>query len=161
MAFEITDSITFQKNIIIEAGTGIGKSLAYLIPAFLSIKSNDKPIIVSTNTINLQEQLIRKDIPQLVKALSSSNIPAINYTVLKGKSNYICTQKIFNELNSSDIRSEDTYILSKILIWLTQTQNGERSDINLRKKFDLEWWRKLSAESSDCLHNHNNCFLLY
>ena len=159
MAFEITDSITSQKNIIIEAGTGIGKSLAYLIPAFLSIKSNDKPIIVSTNTINLQEQLIRKDIPQLVKALSSSNIPAINYTVLKGKSNYICTQKIFNELNSSDIRSEDTYILSKILIWLTQTQNGERSDINLRKKFDLEWWRKLSAESSDCLQNHNNCFL--
>ena len=159
MAFEITDSIKSQKNIIIEAGTGIGKSLAYLIPAFLSAKSNNKPIIISTNTINLQEQLIQKDIPQLVKALSASNIPAISYTALKGKSNYICTQKFFNELNSDDLRPEDTYILSKIFIWLTQTQNGERSDINLRKKFDLEWWRKLSAESSDCLQNHNNCFL--
>jgi len=132
----------YAKILMVEAETGIGKSLAYLVPAVLS----GKKTVVSTATINLQDQLIDKEIP-LIERILDEQISAI---CVKGRQNYLCHYRWYQYRSSPQLRLVDDEQLAKIESWLETTQTGDRAE--------LEWladrsvlWPKISAHSYQCL----------
>src|SRR5881397_1597512 len=90
MAVAVARALEKQEHLAVEAGTGVGKSLAYLVPAILFAVANEKKAIVSTHTINLQEQLTEKDLPMLERILPVK----FQFTMLKGRANYLCTRRL-------------------------------------------------------------------
>ncbi len=142
-AFEMSD------HFIIEAGTGVGKSIGYLMPAILWAKSQNKRVVISTNTINLQDQLIGKDIPLLQQGLEAPFIA----TVIKGKGNYLCPRRVetirrFRPHNTTELR-----ILAKILIWTLESQSGDKSEITLRGNVEHEVWNRFTAQDDNCSYD--------
>ncbi len=162
---QIVDSaISNKKHLIIEAGTGVGKSLAYLIPAIKHAISHNEKVVISTNTINLQEQLVSKDLPALVSLLENLKVipeGGIKYSLLKGKSNYLCVSRLNYMSNATEISSDEARLLSKIHLWMGSTQNGDRTEINLSSR-DLAVWNRISsAENLWCpnLRGDDTCYL--
>ena len=166
MAKHVTDALNNLQFLAVEAGTGTGKSMAYLLPAVewsTTNRENRERIIISTNTKNLQEQLFFKDIPT-VYAVSTNKFKAV---LLKGKSNYLCLDKWKSTLIDMDQRltpSERTRILP-LLLWADQTQTGdisENSGFQLYQNIGL--WAKLIAENNYCpgrsCKYYNDCFLM-
>ncbi|MEA1977785.1 MAG: helicase C-terminal domain-containing protein, partial [Chloroflexota bacterium] len=145
MVRAVTEALSESKHLLVEAGTGTGKSMAYLAPAFAWATQNGQPVVISTNTLNLQDQLIHKDIPDLNQALGAEYQAA----VLKGRGNYLCPRR-FNTLRSLGPRSsEETRVLTKLLLWLTNGGSGDRSELNLPREESVIWAR-LSADNEDC-----------
>lgn len=124
---------------IVEAGTGVGKSLAYLVPALRS----GKKIVVSTGTIALQEQLFRKDIPMVVQAL---DVPA-RITLLKGRSHYLCKQKLQRMQSERLIAGSRT--MQQMWEWGGRTLTGDRSELPFVPPADE--WEQLDADADDCV----------
>ena len=117
MAKAISKALNLEQRLIVEAGTGVGKSAAYLLPAILYSLKNNLRIVISTNTINLQEQLLEKDIPNILSALQDcKDIPIehFNYTLLKGRNNYVCLKKWSQLESNSTLSVEESKILSKL-----------------------------------------------
>ncbi len=142
----VSEALSDGNHLMVEAGTGTGKSMAYLIPAALwSIKNNYR-VIISTNTINLQEQLINKDIPDLKAALGLE----LQAAVLKGRSNYLCPRRLENFRRRGPSSTEEMRVLGKILVWLQGTHSGDRSEINLNGPNEREIWMRFSAEDEGC-----------
>jgi ATP-dependent DNA helicase DinG len=135
-----------SKLALIEAGTGTGKSLAYLVPAILWSVQNKQRVVVSTNTINLQEQLINKDLPFLKSALSS----AFKAVLIKGRSNYVCLGKIDSLEKEGDhlIDSEERAELKALIQWAHNTSDGSRSDLSVLPSPPV--WEKVACESDNC-----------
>ena len=163
MAEAVAEAINGQRRLIVEAGTGVGKSLAYLLPAVLYALKNNKRVVVSTNTINLQEQLLSKDVPTLVDALREAaheGVEDFQYSQLKGRANYLCLKRWLH-LRSADSLSEDeARLLSKILVWMGGTKTGDRSELNLSAGRPASPWGRLSAEGAlDCSGVYGVCFL--
>ena len=163
MARAVADAIGEGKRLMVEAGTGVGKSLAYLVPAALYALKNNVRVVVSTNTINLQEQLLTKDIPDVVKALADVegvSTDDLRVTLLKGRANYLCLQR-WSHLRSSDSLSDDeARMLSKALVWLRATATGDRSELNLGSRKVAAPWDRLSAQGApDCTGLNGVCFL--
>ena len=131
---------------LIEAGTGVGKSLAYLVPAVHWAVANKQKIVVSTNTINLQEQLIHKDLPALRQALG------LDFTavLMKGRSNYVCKRKARDlRRDASQLGAEDRLEeIRQLLEWIGQTRDGSRSDLNFVPESDT--WELLCCEADSC-----------
>ena len=90
MAVEVAEALGKSRHLIVEAGTGVGKSLAYLIPAILHAVSQNKKAVISTHTINLQEQLTEKDLPMLKQILPVE----FSFAMLKGRANYLCSRRL-------------------------------------------------------------------
>jgi ATP-dependent DNA helicase DinG len=147
----ITEGISTGQHLLAEAGTGVGKSFAYLIPAALWAHQNGLRVVVSTNTINLQDQLINKDIPDLQQALDLD----IRATVLKGRSNYLCPRRVEILRRRGPETPEEIRVLAKVLVWLEGSSTGDRSEINLNGPIEREIWTKLSA--ADDLCTAENC----
>ena len=145
--------------VAIEAGTGTGKTFAYLIPAIHWAVKNKERVVVSTNTINLQEQLIKKDIPTLLSALGVD----CRAVLVKGRGNYLCRRKLamlereFDLLTTEDERKT----LESIVAWSKQTRDGSRSDLNFVPKTEI--WEKVNAESDTCARarciHFSDCFV--
>ncbi len=133
-------------HIMIEAGTGTGKSIAYLLPSILWALQNGERVVISTNTINLQDQLITKDIPALVSALGAP----VEAAVLKGRSNYLCPRRLAAIRRRRPTSVDELRTLAKILVWLPQTTSGDRSEISLRGPVENLMWQRLSAEDEGC-----------
>ncbi len=131
MAREILDSLLEKRNLLIEAGTGVGKSFAYLIPAILS----GEKTIVSTSSLALQDQLVKKDLVFLRKALPEK----FSFGILKGKNNYVCLKREREYGGSGKF-----YI--RFRKWLSETETGEKSDIPFTPKF----WPEVCGDSQDC-----------
>ena len=146
MLREITLSLSEGRHLLIEAGTGVGKSMAYLIPAALWAIQNNQRVIISTNTINLQDQLINKDIPDLRDALKID----LRAVVMKGRSNYLCPRRLENMRRRGPENTEEMRVLGKVLVWLQGTKTGDRSEINLNGPGDRSVWTKLSADDEAC-----------
>lgn len=158
----VIDTFNRHKNTFVEAGTGTGKSIAYLIPALYWNKLNQEPVVVSTNTINLQEQLINKDLVLLKKVL---DFP-FKSVLVKGRSNYVCRRK----LNLLSKRSQEFFEnepekqmeYSRILHWIEDTETGTRSDVNF--VIDSEIWSEIASESDLCLNTacpyFDKCFFM-
>ena len=149
MIEKISDAFNQQKIAVVEAGTGVGKSLAYLIPAIYWATQNNERCVISTNTINLQEQLIKKDIPFLKKALGIE----FNSILVKGRGNYICLRKI-QALESDQellIQDENQDELKLIVKWSKVTKDGSKADLNFIPNSAV--WEQVCSESDSCLRS--------
>ena len=144
MSKDIEKSLNENKKALIEAGTGTGKTLAYLIPTLEYALENNLKAIISTNTINLQEQLINKDIP-LVKELIGQDF---KYTLVKGRGNYLCKRKLQNAIMEESDDSEDKEILLNLQKWNETTKYGDRNE--LRYGISFEIWEKVNCELDLC-----------
>lgn len=145
MAQEVTTALNKGEQLMIEAGTGTGKSLAYLIPAALWALKNDQRVTVSTNTINLQEQLLGKDIPQ-ARAVVGAQLRA---ALMKGRGNYLCPRRLQTLRRRKPANLDELRTLAKLLVWLQESDSGDRGEITLRAG---EWavWSRLSAQDEGC-----------
>ncbi len=160
----VTAAIYGQRHLVIEAGTGVGKSLAYLLPAVLFAVSRGQRVVVSTNTINLQEQLIGKDIPALQSVLEDSGLldaDVLRVATLKGRTNYLCLRR-WRQLSRSDsLNADDAKLLAKTSLWLQETASGDRGEVSLMGR-DAATWNHISAgEKGFCLDMRDGspCFL--
>ena len=123
MAEAIARAVEESQNLIAEAGTGTGKTFAYLVPAILS----GKKVIVSTGTKNLQDQLFNKDLPVIRKAVKKPFMAAL----LKGRSNYLCSYRLKNAFESTlGFSKEDAAALAKIKSWAQRTKIGDVSEMS-------------------------------
>ena len=150
MAQYIQEAINEDKKIIVEAGTGTGKTLAYLIPAIKWAVANKKKVIVATNTINLQEQLLLKDIP-LAKSIIKDEF---SYVLVKGRNNYVC-KRLFNELalgKNIDIETfsiEAREQIEYILKWGNKTKTGDKAELPFEVYPDV--WELVQSTTELCL----------
>ena len=142
----IATAFSESRHFVIEAGTGVGKSFAYLVPAALWATQNNTRVVISTNTINLQDQLIRKDIPDLAAALNID----LRASVMKGRSNYLCPRMLGILRRRKPRDKEEMRVLAKILIWLQENKSGDRAEINLTGPGERAVWRRISAEDDSC-----------
>ena len=146
----IQEAINEDRKIIVEAGTGTGKTLAYLIPAIKWAVTNKKKVIIATNTINLQEQLLLKDIP-LAKSIIKEEF---SYVLVKGRNNYLC-KRLFNELalgKSIDIETfslEAREQIEYILKWGNKTKTGDKSELPFEVFPDV--WELVQSTTELCL----------
>jgi DNA polymerase-3 subunit epsilon/ATP-dependent DNA helicase DinG len=169
MAEAVRQAFARGGHYLVEAGTGVGKSLAYLLPAAIDAVRNGRRVVVSTNTIALQEQLLQKDIPALRRILLQAGFIAhereFRASLLKGRSNYLCLQRWIANYASGLGDPDFARLGSAMLLWLPETSTGDRSELNLAPD---EWavWQRFSAQDADCLARQNryvregNCFLL-
>ena len=142
----VTNALSHGNHLMVEAGTGVGKSFAYLVPAALFAIQNNTRVVVSTNTINLQDQLIQKDIPDLRAALSLD----LRAAVLKGRANYLCPRRLENFRQYSPHNADEMRVLAKVLVWQLQNESGDRNELNLNGNPEREVWTRLSAEDDAC-----------
>ncbi len=142
----ITHAISEGQHLLAEAGTGVGKSFAYLIPAALWALTNGTRVVISTNTINLQDQLINKDIPDLQEALDLD----LRAIVLKGRNNYLCPRRLEAMRRRGPESPEEMRVLAKIFVWLQGSTTGDRGEINLNGPIEREVWSRLSAADDGC-----------
>jgi ATP-dependent DNA helicase DinG len=146
MALAVFENLRDKTHIFIEAPTGIGKSFAYLVPAIYYAKETGKKALISTHTINLQEQLIHKDIPVLKEILPVDFKSAL----LKGKNNYLCPNRLAIALQKSNslFETEERKTLEKIYKWASETSDGTISDLDF--KIDHNVWSYVCAEHGIC-----------
>ncbi len=154
---------------LIEAGTGVGKSLAYLLPAALHALQNEDRVVVSTNTINLQEQILGKDIPQLRRMLVEAGVikseADLRVSLLKGRGNYLCLRRFAANAVMAAGDPDFAHLNASMYLWLQETATGDRSELSLDHT-DYVTWPRVSAAETDCLARQNtyvrdgSCFLL-
>lgn len=150
MLIDIVDLYNHKGIALIEAGTGTGKSIAYLLPALLWAVLYNERTLISTNTITLQEQLIHKDIPQLIKALNLD----VKAVLVKGMNNYLCLRKLEDTKHELRVLSPaEATELEKIEEWAGATKDGSRSDLGFVPSYTV--WDKVGAEKDAC--NHREC----
>jgi ATP-dependent DNA helicase DinG len=145
MAFAVAEAFNKGQLAVVEAGTGTGKSLAYLVPALLWAKANQERVVVSTRTINLQEQLIRKDLPFLLRA-SGLEFYAV---LVKGRSNYYCLRRGDNagrELGLFD--QERVAELQQVIEWAAHTTDGSKEDLSFIPNYQV--WDEVCCEGDQC-----------
>lgn len=142
----VSEALSDGRHLLVEASTGVGKSFAYVIPAAVWAIKNNTRVVISTNTINLQDQLINKDIPSVREAL---NLP-LQAAVLKGRSNYLCPRRLEALRRKGPENGEELRVIAKVLVWLRQTSSGDRSEINLNGPVEREIWSRFSAEDEGC-----------
>src|SRR5438874_1852836 len=146
MAMAVARALEAKEHLVVEAGTGVGKSLAYLVPAILFAVPNKKRAVVSTHTINLQEQLVEKDLPMLAKILPGK----FSFTMLKGRQNYLCTRRLHKALQQADslFTSPEIEELKRIHEWSKRTHDGSLSDFDIEP--DLKVWSQVCSERGIC-----------
>src|SRR5262245_43282396 len=129
MAVAVARALENREHLAVEAGTGVGKSLAYLIPAILHAVVRKKKAIISTHTINLQEQLTEKDLPMLANILP---VP-FPFTMLKGRGNYLCTRRLQKARQQAGnlFSSSEAAELDRIFEWSKKTADGSLSDFDV------------------------------
>ena len=147
MALNLAMAMNKGEHALAEAGTGTGKSLAYLVPALLWARLNKKRVVVSTNTINLQEQLIYKDIPMLQRSIPGS----FKAVLVKGRANYLCKRKFRDLLQhgESQVDQNDLHNLQDLANWEQQTRDGSKSDLGFSPSNSL--WELACSDSDVCL----------
>ncbi|PWU17627.1 MAG: ATP-dependent helicase [Verrucomicrobia bacterium] len=146
MAVAVARTLQNRKHLAVEAGTGVGKSLAYLVPAILHAVANKKKAVICTHTINLQEQLTQKDLPMLQKVLPVK----FSFTMLKGRANYLCTRRLHKAMQQSGhlFTSSEGEELQRIYDWSKSTQDGSLSDFDVEP--DVKVWTQVCSERGLC-----------
>ena len=162
MAACVAQALSDSTTVVAEAGTGTGKSLAYLVPAALFAVHNECRILVSTHTRNLQDQLVAKDLP-VVKKLAGDDF---RFSVLKGRANYLCQQRFRRLLTGElgDFSYRERMGMLPLIRWAQETATG---DIEEQNQFNIKWfgriWHMISAESHSCqgrrCEQFHNCYL--
>jgi ATP-dependent DNA helicase DinG len=158
LAVAVAEALVKSEPLVAEAGTGVGKSLAYLLPAALFALQTGRKGVISTHTINLQEQLVRKDIP-IVRKLVGDELPAV---LLKGRQNYLCPQRLRRALDqAADLfTSSESTELEAIRKWAEATRDGTLSDLDFQPQMKV--WLQVCSEAHICTARNcgprGNCF---
>jgi ATP-dependent DNA helicase DinG len=158
LAVAVAETLLAGTALVAEAGTGVGKSLAYLLPAARFALATGRKAVVSTHTINLQEQLVRKDIP-IVRKLVGDDLPAV---LLKGRHNYLCPQRLRRALEQTEdlFTSSETEELRALHDWAQTTRDGTLSDLDFQPQMKV--WLQVCSEAQICTHRtcgpRGNCF---
>ena len=142
----VAEALNQGHHLMVEAPTGVGKSLAYLIPAVYWATQNNERVVISTNTINLQEQLYHKDLPELALALPFD----FRATILKGRSHYLCPARLQTVRRRGARSPDEARLLAKILVWLQKTTDGDGDTLFIPEPVERSLWRQLSAENEAC-----------
>src|SRR5260221_10288763 len=151
MAVAVAKALQNREHLAVEAGTGVGKSLAYLVPAILFAIAQKKKAVVSTHTINLQEQLTEKDLPMLAGVLAALPEPVkFNFTMLKGRANYLRTRRLQKAMQQSGnlFTSSEAEELQRIYEWSKKTTDGSLSDFDIEP--DAKVWAQVCSERGLC-----------
>lgn len=129
-------------------------SIGYLLPALEYAAANDRRVVVSTNTINLQEQLSRKDVPDLQRTLGQdpafATAAGARVSVLKGRGNYLCLRRWTGLRGAEGLTLDEARVLVRILVWLPSTPSGDREELNLNPG-EMAVWNRVSAQADNCL----------
>ena len=145
MAFAVAEAFNEDRVAVIEAGTGTGKSLAYLLPAVLWAVRNKERVVISTNTINLQEQLIKKDMPFL-RQYCGHDFRAV---LVKGRSNYLCKRKLQGIENEPALFKDDSAMRRwRRSSWSRNSSDGCRSDLSFIPRDEI--WEEVCCEADQC-----------
>jgi len=146
MATAVARALAYGEHLVVEAGTGVGKSLAYLVPAIFHAVEQRKKAVISTHTINLQEQLTQKDLPLLERVLPVR----FKFTMLKGRQNYLCTRRLEKAMQQSDslFTTPETQELQRIYEWSKTTDDGSLSDFE--DEPDPKVWAQVCSERGLC-----------
>ena len=158
MAAAVARALEEERHLVVEAGTGVGKSLAYLAPAILFALEQHKKAIVSTHTINLQEQLLYKDIPILKKILPVEFEAAL----MKGRQNYLCPRRLERALQQANelFTGPEQNELTRLAEWARTTRDGSLSDLSVEP--DPKVWTQVCSEPHICTGKscgqQSNCF---
>lgn len=163
MAKHIEKGLNSETKVIVEAGTGTGKTLAYLIPSIEWAIKNKKRVVISTNTINLQEQLLNKDIPIAKKVIQGN----FKYILVKGRGNYLCNRKYQNAVlgetnNLQDFSDSQKLQYKEIIKWGQKTEKGDKAELPF--EVDASIWELFQSETDICAGNKcpykAECFFL-
>ena len=142
---------------VFEAGTGVGKSFAYLIPAMMWALTNNERVVISTGTINLQQQLSEKDVVQ-ASLILGKNIKSV---LLKGRQNYVCLRRLNDAVDERDFFDEDIETVEMIYKWSKKTRTGDRAD--LVESISENIWSRVNSEADACMGMkcpfHDDCFV--
>ncbi len=161
MAKAVEKAFEDKRHLVVEAGTGTGKTLAYLLPALRLARERQQRVIISTGTKNLQEQLYFKDVPFLESVLSESGPLKVCY--MKGRTNYLCKHKLY-ALRANPVLNglEEIDQLHQITAWEKTTETGDRAELNSLPETSA-LWSKLDARTEACLGqtcpDWENCFV--
>ena len=164
MAKHIEMGLNSETKVVVEAGTGTGKTLAYLIPVIEWSLANKKRVVISTNTINLQEQLLTKDIPIAQKVIGKK----FRYLLVKGRGNYLCNRKFNNmslgdKIDLTEYSNSQKEQLRHILKWGNKTKTGDKSELPFEA--DGSIWELFASESDICAGNkcqyRSECFFMF
>lgn len=146
----ILRALSNETHLIVEGGTGAGKSLAYSLAAIYEAQRRNMPVVISTNTLNLQDQLYYQDLPRLAEALPRP------FTVqrLKGRSNYLCTRRLAllqqrGKGGAYMYTPAEARLVARVLIWKDITTSGDRSELNLQRE-EEEAWAQICGDSASC-----------
>lgn len=154
----IAHSFNNEKLGVFEAGTGVGKSYAYLIPSALWALNNNEKVVVSTGTINLQSQLCEKDIPAVEKIIGKK----IKYVLMKGRQNYICKRRLQEAALMPDLFEEDNDKIQEIAEWAKTSPSGSKSEFPKMPSESV--WSRVNSESDACMGNKcpffDECFVM-
>ena len=158
MMSEAAEAFNNDEIAVIEAGTGVGKSFAYLLPAVFWADQNSERVIISTNTINLQQQILEKDLPVINDALRKK----LKIVLAKGRSNYLCLRRLEEARREISLLSDIEDDLEKLREWTEKTRDGSRSDLSFQPQPQV--WRMVCSEADTCLglkcHYRDECFVL-
>lgn len=157
MATAVTTALEKERHLAVQAGTGTGKSLAYLVPAFRHAQETGHTVIVSTATLALQRQLVERDLPRLAEALEPHLEKKPTFAIMKGRSNYVCLNKVSRaaELEDEDALLDEDAVshlgrhVQRVYEWAEDTETGDREDLEPGVP-DLAW-RQVSVTSNECL----------
>lgn len=164
MAAAVGHAFAAEEHLVVQAGTGTGKSLAYLVPAIVHALDQDSPVVVSTATIALQRQLVDRDLPRLVDALADALPRRPQFALLKGRRNYLCLNRIHNggsaDGEDTDDRPQEELFnpmavsalgrdVQRLTEWASSTESGDRDD--LKPGVADRSWSQVSVSARECL----------
>ncbi|MCS6881952.1 MAG: helicase C-terminal domain-containing protein [Oscillochloridaceae bacterium] len=142
MARAVARAFNQGTALMVEAGTGTGKSLAYLAPAAFFAAARGERVVISTNTINLQDQLFFKDIPALQRIMAgAAGDPPFTAALLKGRGNYLCLKRYHELRRHENLTPDEVRALLKVQLWLPTTGTGDRAELLLMERENAAWGR--------------------
>lgn len=169
MAHAVAEALNQRRFLLAEAGTGVGKSLAYLVPAALWAGRNNLPIVISTNTRNLQSQLLTKDVP-LVQKIVANHLPRetpLTAVVLKGRANYLCLKRFGAAVESGfeAFNTEEALTFAELVAWAATTKDGDLDAFRPRyARADFNFVHSFGCRADECTGKrcrfYRRCFLL-
>lgn len=155
MVAAITEAIAEQRHLLVQAGTGTGKSIGYLVPAIAHVRAGGGPVVIATATLALQHQLVSRDLPALDAALLASGQEPISWAVLKGRANYLCRQRIADTVEPPDQVLLDLPGVgrleadaARVREWAEETRTGDRDEVG---EVDPRVWRAFSVTARECM----------
>lgn len=155
MATAVAECLAEGKHLLVQAGTGTGKSIGYLVPAIEHVRAGKGPVIVATATLALQHQLVSRDLPALDASLQAAGEPTVTWAVLKGRSNYLCRQRLSDTVEPPDQALLDLPGVgrleadaARVREWAEDTATGDRDEIG---DVDARVWRAFSVTARECV----------